>query len=102
MSARETSSYGRVLWGINAIANRSRPSGDRHRSPSNSTKPKGRRIGGAHAEVSAGSAIHQSLGHDGKTTKLRPRNRPAPSRASQEGRAIQRGAEVLGLTARRK
>jgi hypothetical protein len=69
---------------------------------SNRTKPKGRRTGGSNAALSTGNARYQSLGQDGRSFRLRARKTLTPKSVIQDGRAIQRAAEVLGFTTRRK
>jgi hypothetical protein len=49
----------------------------------------------------SGNAKYQSLGHDGRTTRLRARKTLTPRTAIHDGREIHRAAEVLGFTARR-
>ena len=98
-----TSSYGRAVWGTKAIARRSRPSGERHRIAANKRrKPRGRMIGGISSLTSTGNAIHQSWGQEGRTRKLSATKPVTPRRAVHEGRAIQSGIALLGLTASRK
>src|SRR3954469_15624725 len=103
MRASNTSSYGNPVWGRRAVARISRPSGKFHRSAAiNRRAPKGRKIGGIQGEKSAGIALHQSIGQEGRTTRVSATQAATAMAVFRDGQPTQSATELLGWTTRRK